>query len=667
MKKTRNFKKLMSSVLALVMVLSTMMLVPLTIGAEGLQGDGSEVTPYLVGSKADLEAVKAAITADDYGTAVYVKLTADIDMASAAFSLVDDAAPVAPDATADPAVVGNAGSIKWQIDGAGYTISNTAAPLLVSSLGGIVIKNLNVVTAQDVATGDAAGLVALLKGTATIENCTVSGTIKATAGNAAGFVAVMDSGKETGIVTFTDCKNDADVTASAYAAGFVAKVATGEPTINGALNTGDINSTTPAGLKSSNNGAAAGFIGWVIDKKCDLATVKNAINLGKITATNNVNAAFVGFSKTGYIALENCFDNGNVVRNSFGSSNTIELAVNNTATYEETLALIQAPKTAAAKLDKTANAWDGILVEEPALQNPAADNSAENPYLVGKASELAFFSYHADNIMDTNYWIKLTADINLGGKAWQGMVTARTEQLTVVVDGDGYTIYNGTMNTYLYGFFVGEDVGKAVQANLTVKNLHFAHMYGVGSLDSVKNETSASTAGMIAGAVTGDAVVSITNVTVDASCVLKTTASSQKSGALIGGVEGNATVTIDKCAVSATLLGGASSTAYAGDLTGTLCHGGFIGATTRPVTITNSITEVNRCQYETDDGTFGMILGIATVTGSTFTNVFASGSSLANSSCRYFDGKDRSGALGQFRIKITGLCLTSAKQKLSAI
>ncbi len=285
--KTRNFTKVLSAVMALVVVLSTLVILPLTVSADGtdpvtLTGEGTEASPYLVGTAAELAAMKTASEAIAEAGSIYVTLTADIEVA-ADFQL--NASIYASDANA---------KIAWNFDGDGHTISGLTQPLfggLNAQGGGHTFKNLTLegdVVDTERYTGI---LVGMLYGSATFENVTTKGslTTSKTGDNvhAGGIVGVAEKGGEA--INFINCTNYADITLpatanGARAAGIIASLkhygVAGNyvHTLQNCVNYGDI---------VSNNGYAGGLVAQV-NPNANLAdlnytfSVVNAINEGAI-------------------------------------------------------------------------------------------------------------------------------------------------------------------------------------------------------------------------------------------------------------------------------------------------------------------------------------------------------------------------------------------------
>ena len=285
-----NFKKVLSLALILMMVVSTMVIMPLTASAEG----ASAADPFLISTPEQLVAVMGSM---NRSSKIYVKLGADIDMTG----------------------VTNYKSAKYDggivIDGNNKKISNLTVTETLSgnnSFGGLIahikgassivnltLENLTVVSGAP--HRFVGGFFGYLSNSAslTMDNCHVSGSITsawgtANAGATGGFVGITVAGN----VTITNCTNAADIIDST-------------------------NATKPL---------MGGIVG---DYECNsLLTIQNCTNTGKIQALAATDAT--DLSKVGQIVgqlqsnqaavLNGNVENGKVIIGAESASDVLEAA-----------------------------------------------------------------------------------------------------------------------------------------------------------------------------------------------------------------------------------------------------------------------------------------------------------------------------------------------------
>ena len=390
MNKTRNLKKALSLVLVLMMVVSTMVLVPLTASAEGVEidgvdGSGTAADPYVLSDAAECDALQSNVA--NLASPVYLEFDADIAVSDGWYL-----------------VSGNWSTRHvWVIDGNGHTLSNFSYKhLLGTAAGGTEIKNLTLLGTKNdtsIASTDAySGIFAgYVPGAITFENCTVKDIKVDAGGNRAfgGFVGLAE-----GAITIKNCVSDVTLLAGKSTGGFV-----GEPgstvvienstnkslissvqtnaggfigmsakavTIKNCLNEGNVTGATTAGgaigyAKAAvtaeyfvNLGnvtatgadanwsdyaaivAAGGLLGNIVQ---DLTvTLTNAINKGTISASKTSNAAaFVGHDKNATLTFTNCYDEGVSNRNLIGNV-SLATEITNDKTLADVYAGITPPK-----------------------------------------------------------------------------------------------------------------------------------------------------------------------------------------------------------------------------------------------------------------------------------------------------------------------------------
>ena len=579
MNKTKTLKKLLSVALVLMMVLSTMVIMPLT--ANALEGDGSSETPYKVASLDDLKAVKKVAAESFIGKELYMVLTADIEM-SGSFDLTGGSYPNAT----------NACAVKWQIDGQGHTISNTNTQLLYGVYHGVTVKNLNVVMNQTNGEGYGAGIIGVVYGgtePTLIENCTVSGKMTYTrtsgtppvpqdryAGAVLGAIA-----STTANVTVRNCVNNATVvsgnTAKHSMGGMVGEMSgTGTLTIENCVNNGTI---------EVQGGAVGGMLGKYVN---GTVSIDNCINNGKLVNTNTLVGGMVGYQpKTAAVTVTNCYSTGEADVPVSGGSNAP--VITNNKTLDEVRAMITMPRQDGSTLAELATAekvWDGSTTTAPKLaslldedpENDAATNSAENPYLIGTAAELAYLS---TTVLS---YVKLTDNIDMGGHKFGGLKNG-----SFTFDGDNYTVYNASVQQYSAGFVCSGS------GTVVLKNLHLS------ALRSAGGSGSAAIMAYCNGFLT------CTNVTVDANSIV---ALERGSGSALAGFVGDeygsssAKLAIDRCIMGAVIGTSSSGTTNAGAIVG-----GYEKATN--VTVSNTIVECTMVTADTTSTTIGALVGAA--------------------------------------------------------
>ena len=233
-----NFKKVLSLAVALMMVLTTLVIMPLTASAEavavdGLTGTGTEADPYKIGTKDEFAALLLA--AGDTivtGSEPYVVFTADIDVEgdeNYSFNATD-------------AYGGGAGAINWTIDGQGHTLQNMASPLFGSTGSGafVTIKNLNI-EGDIVSTIRYSGaFIGGAYGEILVDNCSFDGSLITTksGGNQllGGIIGAVISTNGNGKGVVKNCVNKGTITQNTAAGNGAAGGIVGSYDISGAGN-----------------------------------------------------------------------------------------------------------------------------------------------------------------------------------------------------------------------------------------------------------------------------------------------------------------------------------------------------------------------------------------------------------------------------------------------
>lgn len=234
----------------------------------------SETNPYLLANAADYEAYAAAVNGGDNMSGKYAKLTADIG--------TEEAPVTTAIGTSSNPYCGN-------FDGNGkevyVNLSSTSAIGVFAYYRGGSISNLTV-----------RGTVAYTN-TTTTDHSTVGGVVGMILKNAT--------------ATITNCKNYATIQApdNCSAGGIVGKN-NGGVTISGCTNYGNVN----GGKLSNNNRSIGGIIGWInqVDTR-----IENCINNGAVSSTGSATTTagtggIVGISGMSRAVIDGCINNGTV-------------------------------------------------------------------------------------------------------------------------------------------------------------------------------------------------------------------------------------------------------------------------------------------------------------------------------------------------------------------
>ncbi|MDR0834292.1 MAG: YDG domain-containing protein [Candidatus Symbiothrix sp.] len=250
-------------------------------------GTGTLLDPWIITSKADMEALATTVNAGNNQSGKYFLLTQNL--------------------TGITTVIGTSYSFRGFFDGGGHTVGvniniSSNGPSNAGVFGVInnaTIKNLGV-TGSVIATGSnvyIGGICAKATGTNTIDNCYNQGVIDgtATSTNKAQFISYAagicgDAGDQT---TISNCSNSGTIqgftthTNVAYAsASGICGHAWGDVTISNCFNTGTIRGTIAAAYDAPSNEAksdayASGVCAWADGEN---VTISNCYNTGIISA-----------------------------------------------------------------------------------------------------------------------------------------------------------------------------------------------------------------------------------------------------------------------------------------------------------------------------------------------------------------------------------------------
>ena len=600
MNKTRNITKLWSLVMVLMMVVSTMVIMPLTASAAVTSkgGDGSEGTPFLVADFADLLAVRddvlSKVTAGTLtdNSKVYVDLLADIEVVSG-FSL----------GKPDSIYAGGINNISWQFDGNGFALSGFDKIVFGSIGENATIENLTLTDSYIRSMGAHSGaLVGYGKANLTITNCVITDTVTFDGQgdtNAGAFVGAMVSG------SFTNCISRARVLDGMRSGGFVGRAGDSAITFTNCISEGTVNNT---------KGLAGGFIG-ITDGYATALTFVNCINRATVTAKTDAAAFVASTNAPKALSFTNCYDEGKVVAN----GTTIpryNLGTSITVTESQTLALESVREGITLANPKTAEntcttKWDGSI-EEPALLDPSAENSAANPYLIDTPAKLAYFSgANTTSAPTAKYWLRVTKHLDLNNVEWTGLNAA----YGLSIDGGNYTISN-LMST-----------GSDYRSGLLQSNAAAGVVVDVFDIHFVAATNRSGTCGTVLAYFSTTATLNLNNVTVDANSKVYSTWATPKLGGLVGDSYGGAIINMTNC-ISAAWAYSTNNACTGGD--NALCAGGLVGkmGSGATYTIQNCIVEGGGAVAgnDTADGTpvdwnNGDIAGVV-LKNTTMTNVY---------------------------------------------
>ncbi len=244
--------------------------------------------------------------------------------------------------------------------------------------------------------------------------------------------------------------------------------------------------------------------------------------------------------------------------------------------------------------------------EQPAWNGATSDTSwyddeADTLYLADGADLKGFISLVSGGNTFEGKTVKLSNDINLGGKAWSGV---SSNLFKGVFDGQGYTIGSFTMSvTASHQSLLGSFGGSAVLKNLTITDGSISFTGGSGS-----NVNSIS--GILARIVTeAGKTVEINNVTAGCKITFGSCNSCKYIGGIVGLIEGSGAVKITNC----TNTGNISVSGQMGGIVGYVKDG------VTSLTIQNCHNTGNMTVYYSSIGSAAGILGEAKLSGGILT------------------------------------------------
>ena len=244
--------------------------------AWGLAGTGTEADPYLVSTAADFKAMAANCNADHKGTGEYFKMTNDIDFGGTADSAQLPA--IGKDGNAQIAKI--AYGFDGTFDGGGHTVS------------GIYHTE-----SDNNAKGKYNGLFGCIDKNGVVKNIIFSENNHITGYNYVGSIASLNMG------TIENCTNNADITATNFAAGGICGfMVNGNGTVRDCHNHGNIKAMTYASgiCGGSQSGQSITTYSYLIE---------GCTNSGNLSTSNGLGSAGIAGSYSG--AIKNCTNSGN--------------------------------------------------------------------------------------------------------------------------------------------------------------------------------------------------------------------------------------------------------------------------------------------------------------------------------------------------------------------
>ena len=243
----------------------------------GLKGSGTKGDPYIISTAADFEAMAKNCNAKHKGTGEYFKMTNDIDFGGSADNPVQLPA-IGKDGNAKITEI--AYGFDGTFDGYNHTIS------------GIYHTE-----SSNNAAGKYNGLFGCIDKNGVVKNIIFSENNHITSYNYVGSIASLNMG------TIQDCTNNADITATNFAAGGICGfMVNGCGTIKDCHNHGNIKAMTYASgiCCGSQSGKSITTYNYLID---------NCTNSGNLSTTNGLGSAGIAGSYSG--AIKNCTNSGN--------------------------------------------------------------------------------------------------------------------------------------------------------------------------------------------------------------------------------------------------------------------------------------------------------------------------------------------------------------------
>ena len=495
-------------------------------GAVEIEGDGSEVDPYLIKTENQLQALCAG-ELPLKGRNYYV-LANDIVLTGENWT---------------PVGGNNMDAFGGVFDGQGHTISGLKLSGRNERYTGLFGENngtiCNLTVAGNIEAVSEAGILAGCNN-GRIENCSVSGTVSST-GSHGGMVG-LNSNK--GVIENSTAS--AEISGTGEAGGFVGS------------NQGTIRYSGAAGKVSGSTEYAGGFTGY------HSGTIENCYAWGKVSGSNT-SGGFAGRAYNGSIKF--CYALGMVNDNAgagfvndryYSSIRFCYYNASNTGNRQGIPMTVQK-----LKKQETYTSWDFehiwalgekgypviSLREEAGEIEIEGDGSEEDPYQIVTEKQLEALAVGTLPLKGKNYYV-LGNDITLSSENWTPIGGNDTDVFCGIFDGQGHTISGlkisgrGEVYTGLFGANTG-----------TIRNLNVS-----GKVEAE------SFAGILLGQNKGK----IENCTVSGAVE-----SSGTHGGLIGINEENAV--IEDCISDVTVTGNGEAGGFAGSNNGTIRYSGARG------------------------------------------------------------------------------------------
>ena len=324
-------KKILSVTVALAMCLVLSTVMPLANAAEitGFDGEGTEESPYLIKSAADMQRLAETVNGGNDCSGIYFKMTDDIDLSGVCGEDIDG------EEVSWTPIGGfkvNLHVFSGIFDGNGKNISglyiNAPSGSFLGLFGyvdGGTVKNLSVDGYVKCNSNSNVGGIAGQNNGGTIENCSNSCAVSNGTNYIGGIVGYSYEGtlrncSNTGTISgrlayiggivgyqcegsVTNCHNTGTVTGNNNAAG-IAGVAD-RSTITNCYNTGSI---------SSQGGYTGGIAGVSLNGAMSTAIVENCYNTGCISSAYYVGGVVGSFgASSGTIIIKNCYSTGDTI------------------------------------------------------------------------------------------------------------------------------------------------------------------------------------------------------------------------------------------------------------------------------------------------------------------------------------------------------------------
>jgi len=308
-----------------------------TIASSFSGGDGSQATPFLIGTGDEL-AYLAQLTNDtaSYSTGKYFQLTADIDLGNVVWTPIgknttnykfagvfDGNNKVVSNiyynaiVTTTNSYVGLFGYIAGATPGSAIVKNITISGSITAAnfVGGIVgradntaftnCKNAAYVKASTNASGTTVGgIVGRLGGGSSLINCSNSGTIIGVNDYAGGMAGNAAFGTTASPTIMQYCYNSGSVSGSTKYVGGMAGYGGGGITIDQCFNSGKISALQ--GASGGIDGYGGDVTKWVI--------ITNCYNTGTVSGAGAQSGGILGFTNTGkwFYNITNCYNTGTV-------------------------------------------------------------------------------------------------------------------------------------------------------------------------------------------------------------------------------------------------------------------------------------------------------------------------------------------------------------------